>query len=192
MMITRTDIYAAMVGVVIVSSYAIYSASLKAERPATDFFEVKNLNVPDFIEGAIDVPIVYEREIKEPFPGSWVVEVHSTSPGLDFVTCSGSGERNYKPKSPLPPPGPSLSWFIGETGWAECQKKLTAGQYYLAPSWEMRPEGYPVKHYSATSNIFIVLPKGSQSYVTPEQVEQLERAEELLNDPIPLIEGTPP
>lgn len=136
--------------------------------PSEAFFEVKNVSVPDFIEGENPL-IVYDRQVKKTFYGAWNVEVHQVGGETDYAYCSGSGANKYEPKEQLPKVGVKFDWFIGK----ECH--LPAGQYILQVNWEIHPDGYPPKFQTFTSNIFRVFPQGSQLFVTPEQSHKLEK-----------------
>ena len=132
--------------------------------PAQDFFEVRHVSVPPFIQGD-DPLIVYDRIIKKDFFGTWNVEVHGiATDGTEFLVCSGSGVNKYEPKETALKIGFRFSQYVGNK---DCN--LQPGQYVLQSNWEIRAEGYPEKQESNTSNLFKVLPKGSQLYVTPEQ-----------------------
>ena len=188
-MITRTDIWAVIIGAAMLTGYIQYQKSAQESAPATDWFVVRGISVADFVQGE-NPPVVYDRVIKKPFDATWSAEIHNAAAGPDYAICSGSGTNFYEPKETLPETGVNMSWFIGAEAWKLCS--LNEGQYVIKTRYEMRPSGYPIKYYEATSNIFRVLPRGAQLYVTPKQVDQLEKAQELLNDPIPLIEGTTP
>lgn len=136
-------------------------------EPSETFFEIKNVAVPNFIEGD-DPNIIYDRVVKKPFSGTWNVEVHRAGEATDYAYCTGSGTNRYEPKESLPKAGVTMSWFIGKI----CV--LPAGQYTLQTNWEIRPDGYPTKHESYNSNLFRVLPKGSQLYITPDQSQKLQ------------------
>lgn len=170
MKITRTDIVASFVALAAIFGYVRYDRSVKEEVPATDFFVVRNISVPDFIEDT-DPMVVYDRTIKEVFNATWTLEVISTVPGENYAVCTGSGVNHYTPDKELPKEGVRLSWLLGK----DCG--LRAGQYTIQAHYEIRPEGFPTKNYSATSNIFNVLPRGAQLYIEPEQVEKLEKVQ---------------
>lgn len=176
MKLTRIDAWAFFAGAGALAGWLAYSSAVKETTPATEWFSVRNISVPDFVKGE-DPAVVYDRVISKPFSGTWNVEVHPVSAAEDYPVCTGSGTNLYKPNETLPEKGITLSWFVGRV----CD--LPEGQYNLEVNYEIRPEGYPTKQYSATSNIFRVLPKGSQLYIAPEQVQQLEKAQELLNNP---------
>lgn len=137
-----------------------------AAEPAASFFEIKNLAIPNFIAGT-DPQITYDRVVKKTFSGTWNVEVHLAGDKSDYSFCTGSGVNEYA----LSPEGKdanvSLSWFMGK----DCH--LPPGQYFLQANWEIRPDGYPTKRESYSSNLFRVLPIGSELFITPSQIEKL-------------------
>lgn len=171
MNITRIDIFGAVGGVLIAGVIYSYMVSVKNAAPPTEWFAVKDISVPDFVQGD-DPPVIYNRQILKPFYGDWSVEIHGTNESTDYAICAGSGSAYYEPKENLPDTGVSMSWFFGYEAWKGCS--LNDGQYVLQTHWKIRPIGYPEKEYSMTSNIFRVLPKGAQLYVTPTQSQQLE------------------
>lgn len=176
MRLTRIDAYAFFVGAAIFAGWLAWSNAVRESTPATEWFSVRNISVPDFVKGD-DPAVVYDREIRQPFSATWNVEVHPATASSDYPVCTGSGTNLYKPNETLPENGVTLSWLVGRV----CD--LPEGQYNLEVNYEIRPAGYPAKQYSATSNIFRVLPEGAQLYVAPEQVQQLEKAQELLENP---------
>jgi hypothetical protein len=131
------------------------------------WFVVRNIAIPDFVQGA-DPLITYSREIRQPFIGEWIAEVHGVSASNDFPICVGSGRANYTPKETLPDAGVLLSWYMGK----DC--RLEPGKYVIDTTWRILPEGYPPKVIQFASNPFAVRPVGSQLYVSPSQVEKLE------------------
>lgn len=165
-MIKRVDFYSMGVAAILVTGWLAWSDAVKKEVPASTWFEVKNISVPNFVEGD-DPMMIYDRKIIKPFHATWSVEVHRANDAVDYAYCYGSGNQFYEPKEILPKSGVTLSWFIGK----DC--KLPEGQYTLQASWEIRPEGYPTKIETYTSNLFRVLPKGAQLYLTPEQAAKV-------------------
>lgn len=129
------------------------------------WFVVRNVAVPDFVQGS-DPLITYSREVREPFIGDWIVEVHKEGDG-EFQFCYGSGRSRYEANEELPSAGVLLSWFIG----AKCD--FTPGKYFLDTTWTIRAQGYPEKTVRFVSNPFTVLPRGAQLFVTPQQAERL-------------------
>ena len=111
----KVDIYAFICAVLIVAGWYFYSASVKDNAPATDWFVVRNVSVPDFIAGS-DPPVNYDRVIKKEFFGRWSVEVHGTTQSTNYAICTGSGQNHYEPTETLPDTGVSMSWFMGVDG----------------------------------------------------------------------------
>lgn len=183
MKLHRVDMLAAVVAVAVVFGWTQWSEHSRNALPASDWLTVNNISVPDFVQGE-DPAVIYDREIKKVFSGTWNVEVHGSTASNNYAVCSGSGTNLYKPEEALPESGVTLSWLIGRI----CD--LPEGQYNLEANWEIRPEGYPPKQYAATSNIFRVLPKGAQLFIEPEQVEQLDKAQKLMENP-KIIEQLP-
>lgn len=140
--------------------------AILAAEPAASFLEIKNLAVPNFIAGT-DPQITYDRTVKKPFSGTWNVEVHLAGDKSDYSFCTGSGVNDYEPSPEAKDANVSLSWFMGK----DCH--LPPGQYFLQANWEIRPEGYPAKRESYSSNLFRVVPVGSELFVTPAQIEKL-------------------
>ncbi len=122
-----------------------YQAKLDAR--ATDWFLVRKVDIADSPEGT-DPAVVYDREIRKPFEGKWIVAIIRTSD--KFKICNGNGESVYEPKYALPEAGVTLSWFIGK----DC--KLPKGQYIAEAFWTIKPEGFPEKKMRIVSNIFEV------------------------------------
>lgn len=172
----RIDILAVAIAISGILFWYGHDRSVKRDTPATDWFSVRNISVPDFIEGD-DPIIIYDRDIKKPFSATWSVEAHGATASTNYAICTGSGTNKYEPGETLPESGVKLSWFIGK----ECS--LPEGAYNLEVNYEIRPAGYPPKVYTATSNIFNIAPKGSQLFIDPSQVDQLDKAQELLNNP---------
>lgn len=140
----------------------------RAALPVERWYVVWGVFVPDFVEGE-DPFIVYDREIRQPFQASWIVEMHPVGAPNDFAVCTGSGANYYEPKETLPDTGVRLFAF-----YMDKRCDVPPGKYVLESRWTLMPEGYPVKVLQKSSNIFTVLPRGAQTYVTPEQVEKLE------------------
>lgn len=168
MKFTRIDAYAAFVGAMAVALWFSYSNSVKESLPATDFFTVREINIPDFVEGT-DPVMTYDRNIKKDFLGTFIVEIHAATASANYSVCSNSASRTYK-AGEKKPETVTLKWFVDR----DCA--LKSGQYVAETTWKIEAEGYPTKEYSAVSNVFRVLPKGAQLYVTPEQVQKLEES----------------
>ena len=143
-----------------------FDHSTRQAEPAENWFMVRNIYVADFEEGNTKAPVVYDREIRRPFTGSWVAEVHPVS--RQETLCAGQGTARYEPSDQLPETGVSLDWYLQ----AECI--LPPGQYIIKTYWTLKPANYPEKEVTLTSNVFNVYPKGAQPYVTQQQLEILQ------------------
>lgn len=177
-MLSKVDFFAFIAAAALFVGYGYYDSRMKEHAPATDFFTVREINIPDFVQGT-DPVMVYDRTIKRDFIGTFVVEIHRAEKGANYAVCSNSATRTYKAGEKAPETV-TLDWFVDR----KCG--LMPGQYVAETAWKIEAEGYPDKEYSAISNVFRVIPEGAQTYVTPEQVEQLKKAEELLLNPIPV------
>lgn len=129
--------------------------------PATEWFEVTEVFVPDHEVGA-DPLVVYDRYIKRDFTAFWVVEVQRRDGQLDqerfFASCSGSGTNQYETTDYLEPSDVTWTWFIGR----ECH--VRPGSYRLVVTYDMRvPEFDRVKRYKVLSNVFQVYAPGTMS-----------------------------
>jgi len=91
--------------------------------------------------------------------------------------CSGRSVKALTPTGSIGDINVLFSDFVN----SPCAPK--EGQYVAQVSWIVLAEGYRPKRLTYVSNVFRVLPKGSLRYVPPEQVQQLEKAQELLNNP---------
>lgn len=172
MKLTRTDFAALFAAVIAFAAWYTWNERAKQNEPADNWFVVRNVAVPDFTEGE-NPSIVYDRENRQPATIKRNVDIHSADDINADPVCSG---RNVKAIgiSALPDVNVPLSEFIG----APCT--LRAGQYVAEVSWIVTPKGYKPKRATYVSNIFRVLPSGSLPYVPPAQVQQLEKAQELL------------
>lgn len=124
---------------------------LRADIPAANWFVVNQLYVPDFKIGE-DPNITYDRQIKEPFLGFWVVEVERQIEGGRFMLeCSGSGVSDYQVSDYIPDNAVTLEWFVGK----KCAE-LVEGPHRIRASWRMKRDDWPEKSVVAYSNIFEV------------------------------------
>lgn len=127
----------------------------RANVPADNWFAVHSIWVPDFHVG--DNPtLTYDREIKEPFLGFWLIEVERAGESGRFLAvCSGSGINDYQVVDYVPKNSMTWEWFIGR----RCPDgALVPGQYRLRGSWKMKRQDWPEKVVVAYSNLFKVLP----------------------------------
>jgi hypothetical protein len=116
------------------------------------WYSVSEIYVPDHPAGS-DPEMIYDRIIRQPLTGFWVVEVQRRDEGgLFYSACTGSGVSYYDTDEAIPNNTVNWSWFIGET----CA--VPPGQYRLRAQWTIRPDGWPEKRVIATSNVFTVTP----------------------------------
>jgi len=121
--------------------------SYKSTIPASDFFTAK-VEVPDMKVGDNSI-IVYDREIKKDFIGTFHAEIKSVENIITVCDGDGSGIK-YDSSDKLDPSKVTLEWFIGK----KCN--LLPGQYYLETTWVINNENWPTKYYTSISNIFEV------------------------------------
>lgn len=184
-MLKRVDAYAAIVGAALLTGWFAYSSTVKDASPATDFFSIETLNIPDFVEGN-DPVMSYSRTIKQNFFGTYIVEIVDVKANrASLPVCINSGSRNYTVGKKLPNPV-TLGWFVNK----DCG--LKPGQYIANSTWKIEADGYPPKSYDKSSNVFRVIPKGGQLYVDPKIIEQLQQSQELLDNPTPPSAETVP
>lgn len=167
MKLTITDLAAFVAAVAVTVAWFKWVDVAKNAAPVSDWFIANEIHIPPHVEGENPF-MTYDREVLKPFVGTWVVDIRAVGVKTAAV-CTGSGTSKYEPDEPVPANGVTLSWYIGK----DC--KLPPGEYVAETDWEIRPEGYPTKHERRVSNVFQVLPRGSQLYVSPEQVQKLEQ-----------------
>ena len=126
----------------------------RADVPAANWFTVNDIYVPDFAVGE-NPTITYDRTIKEPFRGFWVIEVERfLDDGKSVLECTGSGVNDYEVTDYLPKNSVSFEWFIGR----RCDA-LPPGNYRLRGSWKMKRPDWPDKQVVRYSNVFQITPK---------------------------------
>lgn len=152
----------------IAQASAIAEAEARAQELVERWFVVRNISIPDHAEGE-DPLIVYDRDVRGAATINRIVEIHVVAEEKIHPICTGSRLNRYELNVNQPVVGKPLSWFVGK----DC--KLKPGQYVAKAYWEVRPDGYPAKHTWLTSNVFTVLPTGAQLYISPEQVQKLEK-----------------
>lgn len=147
----------AISGVVVVTAWLAYEQAVTKSRelaPATDWFEVYEIVIPDFTKGT-DPDVLYRRAIKQDFSGSWTVTIFKKDdPGV--VACRGSGEARYRTSTKLPNERMPLSDFA-DPGCVQ----LPFGCYYGHVHWDISPDGYPAKDIEYEIATFCVRPANS-------------------------------
>lgn len=127
----------------------------REHEPVEAYYEVKQLDVPDFIQGE-DPVITFDRVVRREFNGRFVAELRMNGTLQPVFGCVGSATVNYTPDKKLPVEGPRLSWFL----WLEPgQCSPPVGAYFLHACWNIdRLRASPAR-YCATSRLFNVLSK---------------------------------
>ena len=123
----------------------------RADVPAANWFTVNDIYIPDFKLGENPV-MTYDRTIKEPFRGFWVIELERFLPdGRTVLECSGSGVNDYEVTDYIPENTVSFEWFIGK----RCDL-IPPGSYRIRGSWKMKRDGWPDKQVIRYSNLFTI------------------------------------
>lgn len=118
--------------------------------PVSDWLAVNEVFVPDHPQGT-DPQVIYDRTIKEPVRGFWVVEIQNREvENLSFTECSGAGVNDYETTDIIPGGTVSLSWLVGKN----CG--LKPGRYRLRLSYDVTRPGWSVKSFVVLSNTFTV------------------------------------
>ncbi len=128
----------------------------RADVPATDWFILDEIYVPDHDEGS-DPTMVYARRILTDHRGFWVAEAQRVNPdgrqGVFQNVCSGSGLDDYDTTEVLGVGNTvSWSWFFGRP----C--RLPPGTYRIQLTRDMSKTGFPVKQTRDWSNTFHIVP----------------------------------
>lgn len=131
----------------------VITLRLRADVPADNWLTVNAIFVPDFKAGE-NPTVTYDRVVKEPFRGFWVIEVErQIEDGKFKVECSGSGINDYEVADYIPQNEVEWEWLIGH----KCEH-LPAGSYRLRGSWKMRRTDWPDKSVVKYSNLFQITP----------------------------------
>ena len=183
-------LFATIIVATLVLLYQNYSArqadiaaqKLRDAEPIEGWLEISSIYVPDHALDE-DAMVIYDRKIYKSFTGIWTAEVEPVpvDKNPNFL-CRTSGANDYTPDFKLPPGGVSLENKIFEN--IKCPWE--PGDYILKTSWMIHRPGYDMRVVRQNSNVFHVRPPGTQSYVTQEQVQQLEDAKKLLENSIPV------
>lgn len=120
----------------------------------SDWFVVNEIYVPDHEVGSNPL-MIYDREIRVPHLGFWVVEAQRINPdgreGVFQNACSGSGVSDYDLDEVLGRGNEvTWEWFFGRP----CV--IPPGTYRLLLTKDMTVPGYPVKQDRYVSNTFHV------------------------------------
>jgi len=140
-----------MASAIYLSDY--FQQRYRADVPAANWFTVNDIYVPDFRVGE-NPTLVYDRTIKEPFRGFWVIEIERfLQDGKTVLACTGSGVNDYEVTDYIPKNEVAFEWLIGR----ECDD-LEPGSYRMRGSWLMKRYGWPDKQVVKYSNVFQIKP----------------------------------
>jgi hypothetical protein len=151
------DILAAIIGVafwfVLLPPIVDSSVRMWGElQPASLWFEVRDVHVFDSVETASPA-IRVDWVIRRPFEARWVAEVEQQVRDGWLVTCTASGQNNYKPDAPLSL-DVDLDWWTWPT---KC--RLPPGRYRVDTVWQLDLDWLGVKTVRNLSNAFEVRAK---------------------------------
>jgi len=152
-----TELFVASALAYLTVNMIVYREALqKADIPATDWFVLQEIYVPDHVEGS-NPGMIYDRLILESHRGFWVAEVQKVNPGgregVFQNYCSGSGVDDYDIVDVLGPDGTvNWNWFFGRP----CA--VGPGTYRIQLTRDMTKPDFPVKQMRGWSNTFRVLP----------------------------------
>lgn len=121
----------------------------RAAVPASDWFEVSELFVPDHQRGS-NPGMIYDRRAKVEFRGFWIAEVQRREDKGFSTECTGSGVKEYRPGDFTTGIPVTWGWFLGRP----CP--VSQGTYRIIVSYDMFKPGFPVKRYGAISNTFTI------------------------------------
>ncbi len=134
------------------------------EKPASEWIEIRSINIPNFKVGTIDAPMVFDRNVLQPFDGFMTIEIHQVKDGVtnDRPVCDNWNFHRYAPIDPKDPGAQSertdvtLDWFMGK----HCD--LPVGQYIIKANLKITADEGVTKHKPVSSNIFQVTGETTQ------------------------------
>lgn len=139
--------------------------------PIEDWVDVRSVFVPDHVVNQ-DALVVYDRDIKKPFIADWTVKAMPVEESPTFI-CEAAGKKDYVAGDKnLPDAGITLEYIFRAH---PC--KWEPGDYILKTTWIIKRPGYEDVVLRRNSNVFKILPEGSQLYLSKEQVEKLEETQ---------------
>lgn len=125
--------------------------SLPSILPAALWLEVRSVEVADTRVG-LDPDMVVDRTVRQPFLGSWNVDVErKVGSGRYVLVCTARGQNSYAPDNDLPTPL-RLTWWTYPTDCTPTQP----GIYRVETRWRIRLPGGPYKELLVYSNDFTV------------------------------------
>lgn len=153
-------------------------AQAKIDEPASSWYVLRGINLDNFIEGE-DPKVVFDSDVKKPFINEWNLQVHGVDAKADFPPVCSTGDSSIR----TPGDKEGLVILPWSQVWRRNPCDLKPGTYLVKYHGTLHIVGYPDKEVDRLSNIFTVLERGSLLSVPPEQVQQLEKAQKLLDNP---------
>lgn len=147
----------------------VKAAQEKIDEPAATWYALRGINLDDFVEG--ENPLVaFDSEVRKPFVLHWTVQVHMVDAKAGFPPVCETGATFFRE--------PNDNNGLAIIPWTELWKrnpcKLNPGSFVLKAHALLQITDYPDKEVERASNIFKVLPAGSQLYIDPKQVQKLD------------------
>lgn len=134
--------------------HAYYEQTVRDSAPASEYLEVNQISIPNFVEG--DNPIFsYDRIIKKTFSATWTAEIQLA--GTNTAVCPSTHTANYSPDKKLPAGGPTLNWFMQREPLPDCI--IGPGNYRLYVCWTIDRLDAVDARMCKASNVFTVYPK---------------------------------
>lgn len=122
----------------------------RASTPASLWFQVNEIFVPDFVHGD-RVAVVYDTVTLDTFESFRIVEVQRQSKaGVWSSVCAGATIEMKDPRIVIENKTVSWEWLVGSA----CD--VPPGEYRLRVTFAMSRPGWPAKRAFALSNVFIV------------------------------------
>lgn len=176
---TKTEIFAVAAAVALFLVWSQWDKSVKHALPVEELFNVVKVAVPEFEQGD-DPVIIFDYEAKMSSTVTRNVDIALADFPDSIPVCTGRTVERFEADSAEPRVGQRLSQFVGRV----CP--LAPGKYVPKVMTIVRVDGYPLKRQRSIGNQFNVLPRGAQPYLTAKDQEQLAKAQELLENPIPV------
>lgn len=133
---------------------------LRDTAPATEYFEVYQIGIPNFPEG-YNPAIIYDRVVRKPFSGEFTAEIQGA--GTLAVVCPSTKKFNYDPDKKLPKGGVTLSWLMYREPLPDCNPE--PGSYRVNICWTIERYRTTPARYCANSNVFTVYPKNFEEHI---------------------------
>ena len=144
----------------------------KQSMPIGDWFEVRQFYIPDFAVG--DDPLVLlDVAVTEKLASKTVIAIRDlTMSARSPADCIVTSKVNLSPEQNDGIKAVTLSSLLGN---AKCT--LGEGEHVMEITWAVERDGYEPATVNKISNIFTVIPRGAQRYITEEEQMKIQQAE---------------